>query len=43
MGSYFGEEDILLKDDKMIRQYTATCESQKATLYFIEINVVFVS
>jgi len=39
MGEYFGEEDLLLKDNLEERHYTATCTSIKASAYFIEAGV----
>ncbi|EAR99789.2 cyclic nucleotide-binding domain protein (macronuclear) [Tetrahymena thermophila SB210] len=38
-GEYFGEEDLLIKENKQIRTFTATCSSLTGSVYYIEANV----
>ncbi|KAL4487175.1 hypothetical protein ABPG72_017894 [Tetrahymena utriculariae] len=38
-GEYFGEEDLLIKENKSIRTFTATCSSLTGSVYYIEANI----
>ncbi|KAL4438628.1 hypothetical protein ABPG74_015526 [Tetrahymena malaccensis] len=38
-GEYFGEEDLLIKENKLIRTFTATCSSLIGSVYYIDANV----